>query len=118
MPPKTSIIVHLCTNRTRFSSFLLCFSYSERKVGGNIWRNCYHLANLHSGHVGRTPAAIAYIVYIGKNKLKPNTGHQALIGHQQLSDAVGLYGVFLHTRESRQFRWGMGHRSKSQNTKK
>ena len=34
-----------------------------------IWRNCYHLANLHSGHVGRTLAAIAYIVYIGKNKL-------------------------------------------------
>ena len=39
----------------------------------SIWRNCYHLANLHSGHVGRTPAAIAYIVYIGKNKLKPNS---------------------------------------------
>ena len=39
-----------------------------------IWRNCYHLANLHSGHVGRTPAAIAYIVTcnIGK-KLKPNS---------------------------------------------
>ena len=47
-----------------------------------------------------------------------DTGHQALIGHQQLSDAVGLYGVFLHTRESRQFRWGKGHCSKSQNTKK
>ena len=39
----------------------------------SIWRNCYHLANLHSGHVGRTSAAIAYIVYIGKNKLKPNS---------------------------------------------
>ena len=24
------------------------------------------LANLHSGHVGRNPAAIAYMVYIGK----------------------------------------------------
>ena len=34
-----------------------------------IWRNCYHLANLHSGHVGRTQAAIAYIVYIGKINL-------------------------------------------------
>ena len=33
----------------------------------SIWRNCYHLANLHSGHVGCTPAAITYIVYIGKN---------------------------------------------------
>ena len=46
------------------------------------------------------------------------TGHQAIIGHQQLSDTVGLYGVFLHTPESRQFRRGKGHRSKSQNTKK
>ena len=46
-----------------------------------------------------------------------NTGHQAIIGHQQLSDAVGLYGVFVHTRESRQFRRGKGHRSKSQNMK-
>ena len=46
-----------------------------------------------------------------------HTGHQALIGHQQLSDTVGLYGVFLHTREPRQFRRGKGHRSKSQNTK-
>ena len=27
------------------------------------------------------------------------TGHQAVIGHQQLSDAVELYGVFLHTRD-------------------
>ena len=47
-----------------------------------------------------------------------NTGHQAIIGHQQLSDTIGLYGVFLYRRESRQFRWGKGHRSKSQNTKK
>ena len=46
------------------------------------------------------------------------TGHQAVIGHQQLSDAVELYGVFLHKRESRQFRWGKGHPSKSQYTKK
>ena len=46
------------------------------------------------------------------------TGHQAVIGHQQLSDAVELYCVFLHTRESRQFRWGKGHPSKSQITKK
>ena len=46
------------------------------------------------------------------------TGHKAIIGRQQLSDTVGLYGVFLHTRESRQFRRGKGHRSKYQNTKK
>ena len=46
------------------------------------------------------------------------TGHQAVIGHQQLSDAVELYSVFLHTRESRHFRWGKGRPSKSQNTKK
>ena len=32
--------------------------------------------------------------------------HQGIIGHQQLSDTVGFYGVFLHTRESRQFRRG------------
>ena len=37
-----------------------------------------------------------------------NTGHQAVIRHQQLSDTVGLYGVFLHTRKSRQFRRGRG----------
>ena len=46
------------------------------------------------------------------------TGQQAIIKHQQLSDTVVLYGVFLHTRESRQFRRGKGYRSKSQNTKK
>ena len=58
---------------------------------------------------------IGSLVWTGLNN---TTGHQALIGHQQLSDAVGLYGVFLQTRESCQFRWGKGHRSKSQNTKK
>ena len=60
----------------------------------------------------------------GKRRLRTSrcpcrgTGHLAVIGHQQLSDAVELYGVFLHTLELRQFRWGKGHRSKSQNTKK
>ena len=37
-----------------------------------------------------------------------STGQQAIIRHQQLSDTVGLYGVFLHTRESRQFHRGRG----------
>ena len=40
--------------------------------------------------------------------VEETTGHQAVIGHQQLSDAIELYGVFVHTRESRQFRWGRG----------
>ena len=46
------------------------------------------------------------------------TGQQAIIRHQQLLDTVGLYGVFLHIRESGQFRPGKGHHSKSQNAKK
>ena len=29
------------------------------------------------------------------------TGQQAMIGHQQLSDTVGLYGVFFCTRKNR-----------------
>ena len=47
------------------------------------------------------------------------TGQQAIIEHQQLSDTIGLYGRFsAHTRISRQFLQGKGHRSKSQNRKK
>ena len=62
-----------------------------------IWRNCYHLPNLHSGHVGRTSAAIAYIVYIGKNKLKPNSS----LVHVQTQEArIIIYSVCLH-RSSR-----------------
>ena len=58
-----------------------------------IWRNCYHLANLHSGHVGRTPAAIAYIVYIGKNKLKPNS----TLVHVQTQEArITIYSACPH----------------------
>ena len=57
-------------------------------------------------------------IYIFAILYLSSTGHQAIIGHQQLSDTVGLYGVFLHTRESRQFRRGKGYRSKSQNTTK
>ena len=40
-----------------------------------------------------------------------STGQQAVIRHQQLPYTVGLYGVFLHTRKSRQFRRGKGNRS-------
>ena len=58
-----------------------------------IWRNCYHLANLHSGHVGRTPAAIAYIVYIGKNKLKPISSSV----HVQTQEArITMYSLCPH----------------------
>ena len=32
-----------------------------------------------------------------RKKMPRDTGNQAVIGHQQLSDAVELYGVFLHT---------------------
>ena len=38
-----------------------------------------------------------------------NTGQQAISRHQQLSDTVELYGAFLHTQESSQFRRGMGN---------
>ena len=49
-----------------------------------------HLANLHSGHVGRTPAAIAYMVYIGKYKLKPNSS----LVHVQTQEArITIYSV-------------------------
>ena len=59
----------------------------------HIWRNCYHLANLHSGHVGRTPGAIAYIVYIGKNKLKPNSS----LVHVETQEArITIYSVCPH----------------------
>ena len=58
-----------------------------------IWRNCYHLANLHSSHVGRMPAAIAYIVYIGKNKFKPNSS----LVHVQTQEArITIYSVCPH----------------------
>ena len=55
--------------------------------------NCYHLANLHSGHVGSTPDAIAYIVYIGKNKLKPNSSFV----HVEIQETrITIYSVCPH----------------------
>ena len=46
------------------------------------------------------------------------TGQLEIIRHQQLSDTLGLYDIFLHTGESHQFRRRKGHPSKSQNMKK
>ena len=44
-------------------------------------------------------------LFPGKHLLYGNiciyNGQQAIIGHQQLSNTVWLYGVFLHTGESR-----------------
>ena len=60
---------------------------------GYIWRNCYHLANLHSGHVGCTTAAIAYIVYIGKKYLKLNSG---LVDVQTQEARITIYSVCPH----------------------
>ena len=42
--------------------------------------------------------------------IPPNacTGHEAIIGHQELSDAIGLYGVFQYVVESCQFLLGKG----------
>ena len=60
--------------------------------GSCIWRNCYHLANLHSGHVGRSPVAIAYIVYIGK-KLKPNS---SLVYVKTQEARITIYSVCPH----------------------
>ena len=78
-------------------------------------------AKLHqkTGALGANQSTPSTLADPQRNRiLDGHTGHQAIIGHQQLSDTVGLYGVFLHTPESRQFRRGKGHRSKSQNTKK
>ena len=77
---------HQCINWT--PSFHISWLSNYTYI--NIWRNCYHLANLHSGHVGCTHAAIAYIVYIGKNYLKLNTG----LVHVQTQEAhITIYSV-------------------------